>query len=239
MATARESGCRRFIYASSASVYGVNASPIVDENQACRPITDYAKYKMAGESILFGLPGDPDFETIAVRAATVCGWSPRQRLDLTVNMLTASALARGVITVFGGAQYRPNIHIDDLVRLYHRLILQRSLGSLNGRAVNVGGNNLSVAEIAAQVKSAVEAYFGIRIPVDTIETEDNRSYRLSSTLVERTLGFRCVYSIHDAILQICDRWDAGFFSGSVDIMTDPLYHNVRNMQARNWQIIAT
>lgn len=233
MDRAKRNGCKRFIYASSASVYGINEQPLVDERQPCVPITDYNRYKAEGESVLFGLT-DASFETVAVRAATVCGWSPRQRLDLTVNILTASALARREITVFGGGQYRPNIHIDDLCRLYTMLVQRDSLGQLCGGAVNAGCDNRTVSEIANEVKKIVDRYFGVSIPIRSIASDDVRSYRLDSGLVHRTLGFEFVYTIRDAVLEICERFQAGWFNGSVDILTDPRYHNVRNIQCSDW-----
>lgn len=237
MQSAKRCGCKRFIYASSASVYGINEELVVDERQPCVPITDYNRYKAEGESILFGLT-DSSFETVAVRAATVCGWSPRQRLDLTVNILTASALTRQQITVFGGRQYRPNVHIDDLSRLYTILVQRDSLGQLCGRAVNAGCNNRMVSEIAMEVKEIVDRYFGVSVPIKTKASGDVRSYRLDSELVRRELGFEFVYTIRDAVLEICERFQSGWFSSSTDILTDPRYHNVRNMQCTDWTFSA-
>ncbi|MGF6093901.1 NAD-dependent epimerase/dehydratase family protein [Pseudomonas sp. 18175] len=235
--SAKHSGCKRFIYASSASVYGISDEPNVDEHQPCVPITDYNRYKAEGESILFGLT-DASFETVAVRAATVCGWSPRQRLDLTVNILTASALARQEITVFGGAQYRPNIHIDDLCRLYTMLVQCDSLGQLCGCAVNAGADNRTICDIAVEVKHIVECYFGVCIPIRTTASDDVRSYRLDSALVQRALGFKFVYTVRDAVLEICERYQSGWFGDSTGILTDPRYHNVRNMQCTDWSFSA-
>ncbi|CDL84666.1 NAD-dependent epimerase/dehydratase family protein [Xenorhabdus szentirmaii] len=233
MESAKRLGCRRFIYASSASVYGVNDQPVVDESQPCVPITDYNRYKAEGETVLFGLT-DPGFETIAVRAATVCGWSPRQRLDLTVNILTASALSQGKITVFGGSQYRPNVHIGDLTRLYTALVQCDSLGSLCGRAINVGYENHTVADIALQVKEVVDRYFGTHVPITTTSSDDVRSYRLDSGLVQKELGFQFVYTIRDAVLELCEKWQSGDFIDSADVLRDPRYHNMLNMKLVDW-----
>lgn len=233
MRTAKRSGCRRFIYASSASVYGVNAAPIVDESQPCVPVTDYNRYKAQGEAVLFDL-ADESFETIAVRAATVCGMSCRQRLDLTVNVLTASALANGRITVFGGHQYRPNVHIADLCRLYALLVKSDSLGSLQGRAINVGDENHTVADIALQVKRIVDLYFGTDVPVQAVASDDIRSYRLDSTLIHREFGFEFAYSIRDAVLELCEQWQEGRFKDSSNVLADPRYHNLLNMRSADW-----
>lgn len=236
--TAKRLGCQRFIYASSASVYGVSNAPIVDEDQPCLPITDYNRHKAEGEKILFDLTGS-SFETVAVRAATVCGWSPRQRLDLTVNILTAHALANGEITVFGGQQYRPNVHINDLCRIYTLLVERESLGSLCGRAVNVGQENHAVADIAMQVKGIVDSYFNANIPIATAASDDVRSYRLDSSLVRRELDFQFVHTIRDAVLEICEQWQSGWFNDSVDILTDPRYHNLLNIRSSDWSFASS
>ncbi len=233
MRTAKRSGCRRFIYASSASVYGVNADPVVDEAQPCVPVTDYNRYKAQGEAMLFELD-DSSFETIAVRAATVCGWSPRQRLDLTVNILTASALAKREITVLGGHQYRPNVHIADLCRLYALLVKKESLGALCGRPINVGNENHTVAELAERVKTVVDRYLGTDVPIRIAPSDDIRSYRLDSALIRRELGFEFAYSIRDAVLELCERWQSGWFNDSPNVLTDPRYHNLLNMRSSDW-----
>lgn len=233
MGSAKRLGCQRFIYASSASVYGINAEPFVDESQPCVPITDYNRFKAEGEKLLFDLT-DSSFQTVAVRAATVCGWSPRQRLDLTVNILTASALARGEITVFGGSQYRPNVHIGDLTRLYTMLVQRESLTSICGSAINVGHENHTVTDIASQVKDIVDQYFSTNVPITTTASDDVRSYRLDSRRVQQQLGFEFIYSIRDAVLEICEQWQSGKFTDSGDVLSDTRYHNVRNMQYNDW-----
>lgn len=233
MASAKRLGCRRFIYASSASVYGINDTPIVDESQPCVPITDYNRYKAEGEKRLFEFTS-PSFETIAVRAATVCGASPRQRFDLTVNLLTASALARGEIAVFGGSQYRPNVHVADLGRFYTALVGLDSLGALCGCAVNVGEENHTVADIAAQVKAVVERYFVTAIPITTTASDDMRSYRLDSRLARQAFGFQFAYTLRDAVLELCDQWHSGGFADSADVMRDPRFHNLLNMSVADW-----
>lgn len=235
MRTAKNLGCRRFIYASSASVYGVSDKPVVDETHCCVPLTDYNVYKAQGENILYELEA-PSFETIAVRAATVCGWSPRQRFDLTVNVLTARALKCGEINVFGGTQFRPNIHIDDLARLYMLLVGCESFGAARGAAVNAGYENFTVADIAVQVKAVVDIYVGGDVSINTVASEDLRSYRLDSRKIQSLFGFQCAYTIRDAVLEICDKWHAGWFDNSDDVMTDARYHNVLNMKQKDWQM---
>lgn len=229
MATAKRLGCRRFIYASSASVYGTCESPLVNEEQRCVPLTDYSKYKFDGEQILLDLT-DPSFETIAVRAATVCGWSPRQRFDLTVNIFTASALLKKEISIFGGNQFRPNVHIEDLVRLYSTLTQRDSLGELNGRAINVGNETKSVSEIAANVKKTIEDQFPISVSLKTTSSNDSRSYRLNSDLLRDKLNFYFNYSIENAVTDICNKWTDGFFADSPNVLSDVRYNNVINMK---------
>jgi nucleoside-diphosphate-sugar epimerase len=238
MASAKRLGCRRFIYASTASVYGINDALVVDENQPCAPITDYSRYKAEGEKHLFDLTSQ-SFETIAVRAATACGGSPRQRLDLTVNLLTASALARGEIAVFGGSQYRPNVHVADLGRFYTSLVSHDSLGALCGCAVNLGGENYTVAEIATQVKAIVDRYFATTIPITTTESDDIRSYRLDSRLARQAFGFQFAYTLRDAVLELCDRWQSGCFADSANIMRDPRFHNLLNMRVADWSFASS
>src|SRR4051812_20243459 len=117
VAAARDAGVRRFIYASTSSVYGVSDAPEVTEEHPLVPLTDYNKYKGMAEPLLLRYQS-PDFTTVIIRPATICGYSPRMRLDLTVNILTSKAVTNGVITVFGGSQKRPNLHIDDIAELY-------------------------------------------------------------------------------------------------------------------------
>ncbi|MCW7988397.1 hypothetical protein XF35_24785 [Streptomyces platensis subsp. clarensis] len=223
---ASEAGVRRLVYASSASVYGVSDAPEVDESHPLVPITDYNKYKAMGEELLFPLTG-PDFETVAVRAATVCGPSPRQRLDLTVNMLTAQAVVAREITVFGGAQYRPNVHIEDLVDVYERLVLDATLGPLSGRAVNVGQQNLTVADIATAVADRVSGRTGAPVTITTTASDDKRSYRLTSTLLAQALGIVPARTVGQA----SDEVAAAIVDGTLpDALTDPRYYNVRWMR---------
>lgn len=226
MRLSREAGVRRFIYASSASVYGISDDPEVGEDHPLVPITDYNRYKALGEEVLFGLT-EPGFETVALRAATVCGVSARQRLDLTVNLLTAQAVEARKITVFGGAQYRPNIHIDDLAAVYQRLVRQRSLGSLSGQSLNAGGDNMVVADIARLVAERVGARLGTTIEITTTPTDDRRSYRLTSRRLADVLGMVPQLTVGDAV----DHVAAAIADGRIrDPLTDSRYYNVRWMK---------
>src|ERR1041385_1931030 len=149
----RDAGVERFVYVSSSSVYGVSDAPDVTEEHPLVPLTDYNKYKGLCEPILLRYHS-PDFTTVIIRPATVCGYSPRQRLDLSVNILTNHAVNKGVITVFGGKQKRPNIHVDDITDLYVDL-LERPKEQIAGEIFNAAYENHTVAELGEMVRSVV------------------------------------------------------------------------------------
>src|SRR5215510_11286326 len=151
---AKKAGVKRFIYCSSSSVYGVSDSPDVTEDHPLVPITLYNKFKGLCEPILLSRTSD-DFTTVVLRPATVCGYSPRMRLDLSVNILTNHAVNRREILVFGGSQMRPNLHIDDMVDAY-LLMLSAPHDKIHGETFNIGFQNYSIAEIAAMVKKVVQ-----------------------------------------------------------------------------------
>ncbi|MEX2285945.1 MAG: NAD-dependent epimerase/dehydratase [Planctomycetaceae bacterium] len=219
---ARDSGVRRFIYASSSSVYGVKQEENVTEVLALEPLTDYSKYKALCEDVLREYQS-PGFTTITLRPATVCGYAPRLRLDLAVNILTNHAVNNGRIRVFGGSQYRPNLHIDDMADLYVKL-LELPDDSVAGKVWNVGYENLQIRAIAELVRVAVGPG---RVSVVTEPTDDLRSYRVASEKIANDIAFVPRYSVRDAI----DDLVAAFGSGKVpDAMTDPRYYNIKTMQ---------
>ena len=220
---ARDSGVRRFIYASSSSVYGVKTDENVTEALPLEPLTDYSKYKALCEEILQRFQS-PHFTTVTVRPATVCGYSPRLRLDLTVNILTNHAVNRGAITVFGGEQRRPNIHIEDLTNLYVDL-LSRPEAQVAGQVWNVGYENHRVREIAEIVRDVVGK---AQVEITTTPSDDHRSYHISSEKIRRDLGFIPKRSIEDAVLGLCAAFGAGLISNPMD---DIRYYNVKMMQA--------
>lgn len=223
----RAAGVQRFIFASSSSIYGVSDVPDVTEEHPLRPLTVYNTLKGMCETVLFRHQA-PDFTTVAIRPATLCGRSPRQRLDLTVNILTAQAIERGHITVFGGSQQRPNLHIEDMVDLYE-LLLQVPAELIAGEAFNAGCQNRSVAEIANVVKAVVEANMPARSPV-TIETtasNDPRSYHISSAKIRQRLGFVPQRTIEDAIRDLIAAFEAGALPNAIG---DDQYYNVRAMK---------
>ena len=151
---AKNAGVRRFIYCSSSSVYGVSDSPDVTEEHPLVPLTLYNKFKGLCEPLLWKHKAD-DFTCVVMRPATICGYSPRTRLDLSVNILTNHAVNNGVITVFGGDQMRPNLHVEDMVDAY-QMMLEAPHEKIHGEIFNIGFQNYSIAEIAGMVKRVVE-----------------------------------------------------------------------------------
>ena len=219
---ARDSGVRRFVYASSSSVYGVKAEPEVTEELPLEPLTDYSRYKALCEELLLAARR-PGFAVLVLRPATVCGWSPRLRLDLTVNLMTAHAHCRGLIEVFGGEQMRPSLHIRDMTRLYLQALAWPDR-AIDGRVFNAGGQNHRVADLAALVRDVV----GPRVAIRATATEDRRSYRISSERLRRELGFEPRHGIREAVEEL----SAAFRAGRIpDALSDPRYANVRLMRA--------
>lgn len=220
-------GVQRFIYVSTSSVYGVSDAPKVTEDHPLLPITDYNKYKGMCEPVLFKHQS-PTFTTVAVRPATVCGYSPRMRLDLTVNILTSHAVNNGRITVFGGEQKRPNIHIEDITDLYVSL-LELPKEKLAGETFNAGYQNHSVMEIAEIVKKTVQTDLPKIGAIEIVQTDsdDIRSYHVCSDKVAERLGFVPQRSIEDAVRDVCAAFRSGRLPNS---MTDPRYYNVKYMK---------
>jgi nucleoside-diphosphate-sugar epimerase len=221
--TAHTCGVKRFIYASSSSVYGVKDVPNVTEDMTLEPLTDYSKYKALCEAyVLQHLYAD--MTALILRPATVCGYSPRQRMDLTVNILTNHAINTKKIKVFGGAQKRPNIHIEDITDLYVHA-LEYPHAAIHGKVFNAGYENHSVSEIAQMVKRIITDE---SIQIMTEPTDDNRSYHISSKKIEQELGFSPQRTIEDAVSDLCDAFHAGKLPNS---MTDKKYFNIKTMQA--------
>jgi nucleoside-diphosphate-sugar epimerase len=221
MNAAKESGVHRFLYASSASVYGIKETPEVTEDLALDPITLYARYKAEGEGILNQLVDD-SFCGTSVRAATVCGNSPRLRLDLTINILTEQAVERGTIRVFGGSQQRPNVHIQDLADFYvHLLTVDAPL--IGGRAFNFSTRNATVMELAEMVRGIVDP----KLPIEVVATDDLRSYHLSAERVGRELGFTPRRPLEDAVREVEEALRTSIADSSL-----PIYRNVEWMKRR-------
>ncbi len=217
----KEAGVKRFIYASSSSVYGIKDEAQVTEDLPLEPLTDYSKFKALCEEELEE-EREPGFATLVIRPSTVCGYAPRLRLDLTVNILTNHAINKGKITVFGGAQKRPNIHIDDMVGLY-LFVLQQDDEKIDGKIFNAGYENFTVMEIAEMVRDALGGDIGI----DVTPTDDNRSYHVSSDKMKKELGFMPQHTILDAVKELKAAFEAGKVPNSMD---DPIYFNIKLMQ---------
>jgi nucleoside-diphosphate-sugar epimerase len=228
----RDAGVRRFIYVSSSSVYGVSDAPEVTEDHPLVPLTDYSRCKALCEPILLNY-GSESFVPVIMRPATVCGYSPRMRFDLTVNILTNHAINKGVITVFGGAQKRPNVHIDDICELYVKL-LEYPAEMVAGQIFNAGYENHTVSQLAGMAKDGVERVFPSKSPIriETTSTNDNRSYHVSSKRIAAKLGWTPSRTIDDAISDLCRAFQSGKFA---DSMTNDEYVNVKRVKALGLQ----
>lgn len=221
---AKESGIRRFIYASSSSVYGIKTEPNVHEEMSLQPLTDYSKFKAMCEEILFKYTSD-HFITTVIRPATVCGYAPRQRLDLVVNILTNLAYNTGKIKVMGGAQLRPNIHIEDMVRAYIH-ILESNEAAVQGEIFNAGYHNYSVLDLGKMVQKVVSTKKPVELEV--VPTDDNRSYHVSSEKIAEKLGFKPMYSIENAVEDLVEAFDAKKLDNPLENME---YFNIKKMKA--------
>ena len=218
----RNSGAKRFIYASSSSVYGVKKEKEVTEELALEPLTDYSKYKALCEEVLLNARR-PGFSVFILRPATVCGYSPRLRLDLTVNILTNHAVNKGEITVFGGDQMRPNIHIDDMTDLYVKS-LEWPPELINGKIYNAGYDNLPVMKIAKMVQSVA----GGAVKIKILPTDDHRSYHISSEKIKREIGFIPQKTVQNAVEELVVTFRAGKIPNP---LSDIRYYNIKTMQS--------
>jgi nucleoside-diphosphate-sugar epimerase len=228
----KDAGVSRFIYASTSSVYGVSDAPEVTEDHPLVPLTDYNRYKGLCEPILERYRS-PGFTTVTIRPATVCGYSPRMRLDLTVNILTNHAVNNGIIKVFGGTQKRPNIHIDDITDLYIEL-LELPAAKIDGEIFNASYQNHTVAEIAEIVRSVVEQEMPEKAPIkiETTVSDDLRSYHVNSKRIAEKLGYEPKRTLEDAVRDICKALRDGKLPNS---MTDDRYFNVNAVKKVNLQ----
>jgi nucleoside-diphosphate-sugar epimerase len=224
---AKRSGIQRFIYASSSSVYGVSDAPEVTEEHPLIPLTLYNKYKGECEPQLLS-EATNEFEAVIFRPATVCGYSPRQRLDLSVNILTNLAINTNKITVFGGDQRRPNIHIQDYIDVVKLLITAPS-DRVQSQIFNVGNENLTISSIAEIVKKVVHLNFPEKeeIQVTYSKSDDNRSYHINSDKIYEVLGFRAEKTVQYAVQELCDAFKNDLLPNS---LTDSKYFNVRTLR---------
>jgi nucleoside-diphosphate-sugar epimerase len=212
---AKRLGIKRFIYASSGSVYGIKEEEQVTEDLELKPISEYNKTKMVAERVLLSYKDDMVVQII--RPATVCGYSPRMRLDVSVNLLTMHALSKGKITVFGGKQVRPNIHIDDLIDMYIHLIDHPEFTGI----YNAGFENISILDIAKLVTKHVP------VEIEITESNDPRSYRVNSDRILNT-GFKPKKGVENAILEIIEKYNSGI------LKDEDKFHNLKWMQSHNF-----
>jgi nucleoside-diphosphate-sugar epimerase len=227
VAAAKRAGIKRFVYASSSSVYGVSDAPDVTEDHPLVPLTLYNKYKGMCEPLLAKYTDD-SFVGVTFRPATVCGYAPRQRLDLSVNILTNHAVNKDKITVFGGDQLRPNLHVQDYCDVV-QVLLTAPAEKVQNEIFNVGYQNMSIMDIAHLVKRVVQEEFPERtdIPIVTTPSDDNRSYHINSQKIGRALGFQPTHSIEEAIRDLCHAFRDGILPNSFD---DDRYFNVRRLK---------
>ena len=212
---AKRLGIKRFIYASSGSVYGIKEEERVTEDLELKPISEYNKTKMVAERVLLSYKDDMVVQII--RPATVCGYSPRMRLDVSVNLLTMHALSKGKITVFGGKQVRPNIHIDDLIDMYIHLIDHPEFTGI----YNAGFENISILDIAKLVTKHVP------VEIEITESNDPRSYRVNSDKILNT-GFKPKKGVENAILEIIEKYNSGI------LKDEDKFHNLKWMQSNQF-----
>jgi nucleoside-diphosphate-sugar epimerase len=218
---ANKAGVKRFVYASSSSVYGVKDVENVTEEMPLEPLTDYSRFKAECEKILFD-EASPKMTSLILRPATVCGYSPRLRLDLTVNILTNHAVNAGKIRVFGGSQKRPNLNIEDMTDLYVKTV-EYDDNLINRKVFNAGYENLQVMVIAQMVQKTV----GADVPITTEPTDDLRSYHISSEKIKQELKFVPRHTVVEAIKSLV----SAFSSGTIkDPMTNSLYYNIKRMK---------
>ena len=226
---AKRSGIKRFVYASSSSVYGVSDKPDVTEDHPLIPLTLYNKYKGVCEPLLTKHTCD-SFVGVIFRPATVCGYAPRQRLDVSVNILTNHAVNKNKITVFGGDQLRPNLHVKDYCDAVG-LFLEVPSEKIRDKIFNIGYQNMSIRDIAQLLKKVVEEEFPEKgdIVIVTTPSDDNRSYHINSDKIKRVLGFSPKHSIEEAIHDLCEAFKGGKLLNSFE---DDTYFNLKQLKKK-------
>lgn len=223
---AKAAGVKRFVFASTSSVYGISNAPEVTEDHALVPLTLYNQYKAACEPVLFRHMAS-DFTCVVLRPATLCGYSPRMRLDLAVNALTLGAITDSLIKVYGGSQMRPNLHIEDMVDVYVRSLVWEA-SDIHGQVFNVSRENRSILSLAQLVKGVVDRELGGSCAMQIeASSDDQRSYRVNSNKLLQTVGYQPRRTIEDAIRDIVRAHRNHLLS---DSQTDDRYYNVRRMK---------
>ena len=212
---------KRFIYASSSSVYGLSEEKNVTEDHKLRPLTDYSKFKVECENVLLNYR-NTDMTWTVIRPATVCGYSIRQRFDVVVNLLTNLGYNKKQISVFGGQQLRPNVNINDMTESYLQ-VLRSDTSKIQNEIFNVGYENLKVIEIAELVRKTINKNVDLKV----LPTDDNRSYHISSGKIEEKLGFKMNNTVEDAIKDLISAFDQNTFD---EPLVNENYFNIRKMQ---------
>lgn len=222
--TAKQNKIKKFIYASSSSVYGVSSKKNVTEDHKLVPLTLYNKYKGMCEPIL-KKHTDKNFIGVTFRPATVCGYSRRMRFDLSVNILTNHGFSNNKIIVFGGNQLRPNLHIQDYID-FVSLLVDTDKSKIQNEIFNVGYENLTILEIANKVKINLEKkYIKKNIEIVIEPSSDPRSYHIDSSKSKNILGFSPKYDVNFAINEICEKISNNEFSDTFDSK----YYNVKHL----------
>ena len=225
---AKRSGIKRFIYASSSSVYGLSKKKNVKEDHPLLPLTLYNKYKGMCEPKLLKHT-DENFTGIIFRPATVCGYAPRLRLDLSVKILTSHAFFKNKILVFGGKQLRPNLHIQDYCNVLLKLI-KSDKKLVQNEIFNVGYQNMSILDIAKKVKKIVEKKLNKKIPLEVLKSNDNRSYHINSNKIKNKIKFRPKYSIDYAVNELCNEFKKNKLK---NVFNKNIYYNVKTVMKLN------
>ena len=225
--SAKKAGIKRFIYASTSSVYGVSKEKNVTEEHPLVPLTLYNKFKGMCEPLLFKHT-DKNFVGVVFRPATVCGYAPRQRLDVPVNILTNYAVNKNEIKVFGGKQLRPNLHIKDYCKAVE-ILLNAEKNKIENQIFNIGYQNMSINEIAKLVKDVVEKEYLNKGQINIVKSssDDNRSYHINSEKIKKVLGFEPKKSIEMAIKDLCDAFKQKKIINSFE---NDLYFNVSRLK---------
>ncbi len=218
----KNNGVKRFIYASSSSVYGVKDEKNVVESMKLEPLTDYSKFKAECEKILKDFSTN-DFITITARPATVCGYAPRQRLDVVVNILSNLAYHKRALKIFGGKQLRPNIHIEDMTNAY-LLLIEADQKIVNAEEFNIGFENQTVEQIAYNVKGII----GDDVVMNYESSDDNRSYHISSDKIYQLLNFKPQFTVNDAIRDLKNAFEKKML---INTFTNDNFFNIKKMQS--------
>ncbi len=221
----KKNNVKKFIYASTCSVYGVSDTPNVTEEHPLVPITEYNKYKALCEPVLKKFL-DNEFKGVIIRPATVCGFSEKMRFDLSVNILTNYAYNKGYIRVFGGKQLRPNIHIDDMCSIYENLF-GRDFSNINGEIFNAGVENLKIIEIAEIIKNIFKQNLKKDIEIKIEPSNDIRSYQINSDKIQKLLNFEFKYTVKNAIEDLINE----FKKNNLKNTFDPKWQNIQVLKS--------